>query len=547
MNDKNNFSKLVKLSIWFLIFYFIIIIFTLTFANEVNNKITYDLPFITTNTKIEISSFVYNSLQLLFSSFVAISLGIITIGYSNVLTNFHSKLKYFGISDVRTNRKGQDPKLTSMWMDRIKGSTELIIVGTSARGWLVYAKNELSNMIATSSSETQVKFFLLNPFGSVWKSKLDGFQYGYNINEFTKQYIDILETLIDFKNKYNEKVQIWFYDIEPISCVITNRYIYYALYLPLESRPDVPELQLDIKSNLAQKLYKDITENLIDEKRKSFILNIDNLIYYHSIMKHIDNIRNTSQKKEMIFSQIITCDFCKEINGLPTRYHQLYADKEINFKERIIRKYNYFYLIPSLGQLTSNYLLITSNQHITGSSQLINYSFQELKNIKNNIIKLNKNVNNGKTLFFEHGMPYEGIQCFGGCGISHLHIHAVPIPNIDAKKFYIELDRFLSSKIHDYEMVSFNEWEDIQEYKHFSYILIEFDKDVRVFLFNSNALIGEKDNINKIPSQLLRLFLTKILKTKKQYDWKKYNNEYKDIIKCKDFYKSKLDITPTSL
>jgi len=547
MKGENNFNKLVKISLWFLILYFIVLIITLSFATEIDKSIIYDLPIIgdnnltTLDKDIIVPSFIYNSLQLLFSSFVAISLGIISIGYSNVLTNFHAKLKYFGISDVRTNRKGQDPKLTSIWMDRIKGTKELIIVGTTARGWFVYAKNELDNMIETSSSETQIKIFLLNPFGLVWKSKLDGFQYGYNMDNFIKQYLDVLETLIAFKKKYDKKVQIWFYDIEPISCVITDKYIYYALYLPLESRPDVPELQLDIKSDLAQKLYKDITENLIDEKRKSFILDLNNLLYYNSIMKHIDNLKKVSQKKEMIFSQIITCDFCKEKNGLPTRYHKLY-ENEINFRERIIHRYDNFYLLPTLGQITPNYLLITSNHHITGSSQLNICGFNELTNIKNDIISINKNIKNGKTLFFEHGIPYEGIQCFGGCGISHLHIHAVPMPNMDIAKFFSELDKFLSNKINNYEIVSFKEWKDIEKYKHFSYILVEFDKVVKVLLFNSNALIGEKDDVNKIPSQLLRLFVSKILKIRKNHDWKTYKNEYQEIIKCKNFYQEKLNI-----
>src|SRR2546421_2106464 len=61
---------------------------------------------------------------------LAVALMIISIWYGGVLTNFYDKLTGFGISEVRVDRHGADPMLTKLWLDRIRGSEEVTIVGT---------------------------------------------------------------------------------------------------------------------------------------------------------------------------------------------------------------------------------------------------------------------------------------------------------------------------------------------------------------------------------------------------------------------------------
>src|SRR6266436_452808 len=52
----------------------------------------------------------------------AVALVIVTIWYGGIITDFYSKLTGFGITDIRVNRRGQDPELTAVWMERIKDS-----------------------------------------------------------------------------------------------------------------------------------------------------------------------------------------------------------------------------------------------------------------------------------------------------------------------------------------------------------------------------------------------------------------------------------------
>ena len=58
----------------------------------------------------------------------------------------------------------------------------------------------------------------------------------------------------------------------------------------------------------------------------------------------------------------------------------------------------------------------------------------------------------------------------------------------------------------------------------------------------SNIINKDKDIIDTIPSQLLRKFIKQYSNSKKDHDWKNYNDEYKDIQSVKDFFKEKLGL-----
>src|SRR2546426_11072080 len=56
----------------------------------------------------------------------SVALLFMSIHYSGIFVDFHKKLTAFGITDVRANRKGQDPALTPMWIERISDSPEIM-------------------------------------------------------------------------------------------------------------------------------------------------------------------------------------------------------------------------------------------------------------------------------------------------------------------------------------------------------------------------------------------------------------------------------------
>ena len=278
---------------------------------------------------------------------------------------------------------------------------------------------------------------------------------------------------------------------------------------------------------------------LIIKKQKSFELNLSTLQFNKQIMIKLNNKETLSEKKEIIFSKVLSCDFCKENILLPNRYHNIYSKKIVNFKQRIIKKFNEFYLIPTLGQLLEHYLLIVSYKHITGSSQLSYCSFDNLKIIMDKLIEINEEKNK-KTLFFEHGMPNEGIECFGGCGITHLHIHSIPVNIPDIKKFFNKLEEFFKNKTTKYSVETLSDWSDIVKYKNFSYLIIKIESEVKVFLFKVNIIKSDKVNKEEVPSQLIRQFLKDFFSLDKDYNWRNYNDEYLEIQNTKKYYHDKL-------
>jgi len=101
----------------------------------------------------------------------SVALLFMSIRYSGLFVDFHRKLTAFGITDVRANRKGQDPALTPMWIERISDSPEVLIIGTKARGWFIKAKDELDHFL-TANSRTISKFevYLLDPRAQAWRA-----------------------------------------------------------------------------------------------------------------------------------------------------------------------------------------------------------------------------------------------------------------------------------------------------------------------------------------------------------------------------------------
>lgn len=457
------------------------------------------------------------------SAIFAVSLAIITIKISGSLSDFYSKITGFGIIDVRVNRKGQDSNLTKMWIDRIKDSEEVIICGTSCRGWFVKANEELREILSDKDCKIQtIRIYILDPFGGIWRVRIN--KTGYNYGDFIEQYQNVISSLSRLAEDYKGRVKIYFYDTEPASFVKTESKIYYALYFPFAERKYVPELTLSTGGYLGLKLNKEILENMPKIQKE---LNSESLSKYHDTLMSLYG-------KEREYSKIenLDCDFCKEPADLPTTFSRKYINCEKNgekSKDRIIKSYDNFYLIPTLGQITDDYVLIVSNIHITASSQLSLNAHKELRAIKNSIEVINREKNK-ETLFFEHGMPYFD-KCFGGCGLSHMHIHAVPITlESNANNFLDKVKSFLESKSAISECNKLASWADLQKYWNTSYISVEVTGNCLAFTFQKGC---------SVESQLMRKFLVDHFNNSK-WDWREYDNEYERIISIKSYFGTKL-------
>jgi diadenosine tetraphosphate (Ap4A) HIT family hydrolase len=109
------------------------------------------------------------------------------------------------------------------------------------------------------------------------------------------------------------------------------------------------------------------------------------------------------------------CPFCKEIQ-----------DNTVNplNKKRIIFETDFFIVIPTLGCLVVNYLLIIPKKHCTCFGQLDPKEYEELILIIEKLNDHNHKFFQSSTIMFEHGSFLE--ESNAGNSVYHAHLHVLP-------------------------------------------------------------------------------------------------------------------------
>lgn len=118
------------------------------------------------------------------------------------------------------------------------------------------------------------------------------------------------------------------------------------------------------------------------------------------------------------------CDFCEEIHSRYCQFGRLYEGR---LKSRQILATKTFVVMPTIGQLTSDHVLIVSRKHFTAARQLNEPQLAELDMLMGSLDAYYQRLpHEVASIAFEHGTPSSGQS--GGCGISHLHVHMLPVP-----------------------------------------------------------------------------------------------------------------------
>jgi hypothetical protein len=184
----------------------------------------------------------------------AFSVGLLFIAarYSGVFAKFYEELTSFGIAKVRENRKGQDPALTPMWLNRISDSPEVTIIGTKCRGWFIKAKDELDNFLDTNQGKiSKFAVYLLDPHGQACRAEIRGEQ---QFKTFITEISFVLERLSELRKKH-PIIEVFFYDSTPLHCVVAGSKIYFAIALPFQDAASYPELTIYQGTYLGKKIY----------------------------------------------------------------------------------------------------------------------------------------------------------------------------------------------------------------------------------------------------------------------------------------------------
>lgn len=428
----------------------------------------------------------------------SVSLVIFSIWYGGILTDFYSKLIGFGITDVRVNRRGQDPGLTDLWMKRIQGSKEVTIVGTLSKGWFIQASDDLDEFLRSNADLKQLEVFLLDPFGDIWRAEVQS--GGFAHPEFLEDVLQVLRSIYKLAAAYPNQIRVHFYDTDPISCVIARGAIYLGLYLPRTSRKEIPEFTISVGSFLGDK----IGEGLQKLGNSAPQVSPDTLNMYRNIMK-----QHSSSAREQFWSDPrVYCDFCKEAAGIPSTFSRRHARF---IGSRLIPQGTHFNVFPTLGQLTSGHALIVPKEHVTSSACL---SAPLMRDLAALVAKwAAKTIEQGQTpLVFEHGIPSEDTS-YGGCGVCHCHLHLLPIKEVTPDRLYPELEGVLSEQGYAYELEELQSWEDLIGYSKAAYLAVRLGEGrPKVIKFTGDSAVE---------SQLMRRFVaSKLLPTPLEWNWR---------------------------
>lgn len=198
------------------------------------------------------------------------------------------------------------------------------------------------------------------------------------------------------------------------------------------------------------------------------------------------------------------CCFCQEISN---RYdNQFYNDlgKRIGVNSRIVMETNNWYVVPTLGCLTTGYVLLVCKQHFQCTACLSEDLYKEMLNLKYTIEDTLFNQLGLHCLVFEHGATDSSY--IGANSVDHVHLHMVPFPKIIWPNIIKKHDLQEFSLIPSYEDLFLNWRGNLPK----TYLLFQ----------DINQLIYYKPDATGMPSQFFRKCLMPYLNIN-QWDWKR--------------------------
>jgi diadenosine tetraphosphate (Ap4A) HIT family hydrolase len=115
-----------------------------------------------------------------------------------------------------------------------------------------------------------------------------------------------------------------------------------------------------------------------------------------------------------------TCDFCMEaVSGeVDSRF-----ETAIGRRSRTLLQFTSLYVVPTISPIVANHILLIPRKHVTSRPQLTAAKQDAVTSAEGNLRRLLA-APGRSVVSFEHGIG-EGLH--GGCGVSHFHVHMMPL------------------------------------------------------------------------------------------------------------------------
>lgn len=116
-----------------------------------------------------------------------------------------------------------------------------------------------------------------------------------------------------------------------------------------------------------------------------------------------------------------SCSFCDEL-----RTSRIHGIPDAPIENRIIMSTDNFFVVPSVAPLGPGHLMIIPNRHVKSMTSVDSCLSEEFNTLVLRVISKLERRYGSKPFVFEHGIAS---SCEGGCGISHAHLHLLPMSN----------------------------------------------------------------------------------------------------------------------
>jgi diadenosine tetraphosphate (Ap4A) HIT family hydrolase len=116
------------------------------------------------------------------------------------------------------------------------------------------------------------------------------------------------------------------------------------------------------------------------------------------------------------------CDFCEELSGASGGE---FAARHPRAGSRVVWADTALALLPTLGPLAPRHALVVPAAHVTAFAALPENARRAAEQLVTHFARVAR-AGGDDVIWFEHGSSGPGSS--GGCGVTHAHLHIVPVP-----------------------------------------------------------------------------------------------------------------------
>ena len=194
----------------------------------------------------------------------------------------------------------------------------------------------------------------------------------------------------------------------------------------------------------------------------------------------------------------------ENIDECECKFCEIYSTNSVKaLSDKILYESKSFYVIPALGCIVKNYIMIISKRHINSMCYLTNPERKELIELINRFRILFKKKYGFYPIIFEHGASKTEVNR-SSCCIVHAHIHIVP---------YVITKQ--QDMINNLKLLSLNDFEEFFNAGYETPYIFYMDNQGQIYFKDCKEAV--------VPSQIIRKWIASDMGQPNDWDWRNHS------------------------